>query len=150
MAKKISGKICNLGYACDGCPYHRERNGKILCYKTFYEKRIVKKCSHAGCSEKGIVKGLCRNHYQQKRYKENAIVRDKFRQYVKKYYKTYRVKKKIEEPDYFTNKYRKWRMENPEKYAFNSARYYVRKLSPLMFEKLIEETKEYQKKRKRI
>jgi len=150
MAKKIDGKICNLGYACDGCPYHRERNGKILCYKTFYEKKEVKKCSNIGCKEIGIVKGLCRNHYQQKRYNENEIVREKFKEYVRKHSKKYRTKKKMEEPNYFTNKYRRWRMENPEKYAFNSARYYSRKLSPLMFEKLIEETKEYFKKRKRI
>jgi hypothetical protein len=91
------------------------------------------------CNEKAVAHGLCRNHYQQKRYKENEKVREGIKLYGKKYSKIYRKRKLAEDPTYFARVSKRYRKRHPKRYIYHTAKCLFKKLSPEDRSKLIYE-----------
>jgi len=95
------------------------------------------------CDNKATSKGLCKNHYQQKRYSENEQIRERMKAYGRKYSLKYNKKLRETNPKYFTERSRAYRKLHPEKFNYASARCYMKKLTPEQQRKLINELKPY-------
>jgi hypothetical protein len=93
------------------------------------------------CDNKATVKGLCNNHYRQKKYRENEEYRERVKAYGRKYTKKYNENLKKKNPEYFRERSRKYRKEHPDVFNYASAKCYMKKLSPEQQRKLIYQLK---------
>jgi hypothetical protein len=91
------------------------------------------------CDKEAVIKGLCRNHYNQKRYWEDPEFRKKRREYAKDYWQKYRCRKLIQDPNYIKRRNIEYRKKNPNRFTYASAKHYFKKLSPEMRKKLLYE-----------
>ena len=99
------------------------------------------KCSIEKCERNADINGMCRNHYQQWRYKNDKKYRQKRKEFAKDYAQRYRMKKIMENVHFDRDKSRKYRKKNKDRYIFSLAKHYWKILTPEQREKLLDELK---------
>lgn len=83
--------------------------------------------------------GLCQNHYLQYRYHNFPEIKERLKEYAKKYWGNYRKRKLAEDPDYFRRKGREYARANRKRIEYNVAKNILKKMSPEKRNKLIYE-----------
>jgi catalase len=99
------------------------------------------KCSIENCKNEATIKNMCRNHYQQWRYKNDKKYREIKKESSKEHSRRYRMKKIMENVHYDRDKSRQYRKKNKDKHTYSLAKHYWKKLTPEQREKLINELK---------
>lgn len=99
------------------------------------------KCSIENCKNNAEIKGMCRNHYQQWRYKNDKKYKERKKEFAKDYAQRYRAKKIMENVHFDRDKSREYRKKHKDKYIYSLAKHYWKKLTPEQREKLIAELK---------
>ena len=94
------------------------------------------KCSFADCCDEAVIKGMCRNHYQQWRYRNDKKYSEKKKKSSKEYSERYRAKKLVENPHFDRDKSREYRKKNKDKHTYSLAKHYWKKLTPEQRKKL--------------
>jgi hypothetical protein len=86
-------------------------------------------------------RGMCLSCYRKWRYGNNPEYRENERERAKVYSKKWIEKKLKKDPYYNAKRQRKFRKNNPDSFNYMMARYYMKKLTPLKRNELLEEIK---------